>query len=137
MGVHINDAYRILSPNTPAQSITGADGIITFVQPTPDIRRSDLHITQYRPLEIVKRLVVIVGDLVLEMAKNTVVKTLAVVKNLTNAVIEELNKPISIPIISPLYKSIAGDELSIMSCVLLQQLPRLLLQSYHWKQSIP
>ncbi|KAG5662690.1 hypothetical protein KAF25_005108 [Fusarium avenaceum] len=85
-----------------------------------------LHITQYRPLEIVKRLVVIVGDLVLEMAKNTVVKTLGVVKNLTNAVIEELNKPISIPIISPLYKSIAGDELSIMSCVLLQQLPRLL-----------
>jgi hypothetical protein len=63
--------------------------------------------------------VAIVCDLVFETAKNIVVKTLGIVKNLTNVVIKELNKPISIPIVSSLYKSIAGDELSIMDVMCL------------------
>ncbi|KAM0289102.1 hypothetical protein ACHAO9_006322 [Fusarium lateritium] len=92
-----------------------------IVAKTLDQIRSQIieQFSSLTPLEIVKRLVAIVGDLVLETAKNIVVKMLGIVKNLTNAVIEELNKPISIPIVSSLYKSIAGDELSIMDVVCL------------------
>lgn len=71
------------------------------------------------PLEIVKRLLAIIGDLVLETAKHIVVKTLEIVKDLTAAVIEELSKPISIPIISKLYKEVADEELSIMDLICL------------------
>lgn len=71
------------------------------------------------PLEIVKRLVAIVGKLVIETARNVVVKTLGIVKSLTKSVLDELNTPISIPVVSKLYKFIAHDELSIMDLVCL------------------
>ncbi|KAK1671620.1 hypothetical protein BDP55DRAFT_635690 [Colletotrichum godetiae] len=64
------------------------------------------------PLEIAKRLIAIIGKKGLETAKNIVVKALGIVKDLTSAVIKELNKPISITVISGLYKSIAGEDSS-------------------------
>jgi hypothetical protein len=75
--------------------------------------------TTLTPLEIVKRLLGIIGNLVLDVAKSLVVKTLDIVKDLTTAVIETLNEPITIPIISKLYKTVAGDELSIMDLICL------------------
>ncbi|KAL2882656.1 hypothetical protein SGCOL_001861 [Colletotrichum sp. CLE4] len=64
------------------------------------------------PLEIAKRLIAIIGKKGLETAKNIVVKALGIVKDLTSAVIKELNKPISITVISGLYKSIAGEDVT-------------------------
>lgn len=71
------------------------------------------------PKTVVTRLLAIIGHLGLETVKNIVVKTMQFFKKVTNAVLEELSKPIDIPVVSYLYKQAADEELSILDVVCL------------------
>ena len=67
----------------------------------------------------IKRIAAIVGKLALETAKNVVDVTLDLVKEISTAVIDALNEPINIPILSNLYHNIADEELSILDLICL------------------
>jgi hypothetical protein len=71
------------------------------------------------PTEIVKRLAAIIGRAVIETAKNLITTTLGLVQDLGNAVLDGLNKPIQIPVLSWLYKNISDEELSILDLICL------------------
>ncbi|KAJ3538007.1 hypothetical protein NM208_g6089 [Fusarium decemcellulare] len=72
------------------------------------------------PVNLIKKLLAIIGGLVLSTAKHIVVASLDIIQDLTTAVIKALDGPIKIPIISSLYKRISGgSELSIMDLICL------------------
>lgn len=88
------------------------------------------------PLELVKTCLGIVADLAIKTAKNVVVLVFNIVELILLEVIEYLEKPITIPILSPLYRRIAGAELSIldMTC-LVTAIPATLLFKLATKRS--
>ena len=70
-------------------------------------------------LQVVQRLIGVVGSLVVQSAKHIVVLVLRIIKILTDKVLDDLDEPIKIPIISSLYRKIAGEELSILDLICL------------------
>ena len=69
--------------------------------------------------DIIKRIAAIIRKLALETAKNVVGLTLNLDKEISTAVIDALNEPINIPILSNLYHTIADEELSILDLICL------------------
>ncbi|KAI1169326.1 hypothetical protein F5B18DRAFT_18700 [Nemania serpens] len=70
-------------------------------------------------LKIAKKILAITADLVLKSARTIIIKLLDIVKILVGALIDALDAPLEIPIISPFYKSLVGDELSVLDLVCL------------------
>ncbi|KAL8715211.1 MAG: hypothetical protein Q9220_001169 [cf. Caloplaca sp. 1 TL-2023] len=66
------------------------------------------------PTQVMQRLAAIIGGVLIQTAKNVVVKSLDIIKILIDAVFKLLDAPISIPVLSPFYRSITGSELSFL-----------------------
>lgn len=71
------------------------------------------------PVQVIQRLAGIIGDAVLKTAKSIVVKAIDLIKMVFEAVVNSLDAPIEIPIISPFYEKITGDKLSILDLMVL------------------
>ncbi|WPH01285.1 Hypothetical protein R9X50_00412300 [Acrodontium crateriforme] len=71
------------------------------------------------PIQIVKRIIGIVGDLLLKTAKNVIVKVLDIIRAIGDTVLNILDAPIDIPIISPMYKFFADADLSVLDLAVL------------------
>ncbi|CAK4033847.1 Hypothetical predicted protein [Lecanosticta acicola] len=71
------------------------------------------------PIQIVKRLLGIIGDLLLKSAKNVIVKSLDIIRALADSLVNVLDAPITIPILSRFYKELTGADLSILDLVVL------------------
>jgi len=69
--------------------------------------------------DIIKKLAAIIGKVVIETAKSVLNLTLDILKDISRGIIEGLNKPLSIPILSKLYRSIANEDLSILDLICL------------------
>lgn len=78
----------------------------------------DKH-SQLTPLKVIQLILGIVGDFLLKTAKNVIVNTLDIIKQLAEVVLNILDAPIKIPVLGPLYKQIADAELSILDLVVL------------------
>ena len=71
------------------------------------------------PGEIVKKLSVILGDLVMKTAGNFIVKLVEIIKLVVTGLLDCFDAPLDIPILSRIYKGITGDELSFLDLVCL------------------
>ncbi|MFD0861679.1 hypothetical protein ACFQ1M_05640 [Sungkyunkwania multivorans] len=69
--------------------------------------------------DIVKRLVAILADILVESAENIIDTALDIVAILVEGVIEILNAKLDIPVLSWLYKEITGNDLTILDVVCL------------------
>ncbi|KAI9692299.1 MAG: hypothetical protein M1822_006530 [Bathelium mastoideum] len=75
--------------------------------------------TSLSAIQTLKRLAGIVGILIAEAAETAIIGILDIAKLLVQAAVSLLEKPIDIPIISPLYKRFAGEDLSILDLMCL------------------
>ncbi len=75
--------------------------------------------TQLSPTDIIKKLVAIIGDLLLNTVENILDEALRVVEILAKGVLAAFEAPISIPILSDLYRDITGNDLSMLDLVCL------------------
>ena len=91
------------------------------VSQTIDSIKSDIiePYSSLTALQVVQRLIGIVGSLVVQSAKHIVVLVLRIIRILTDKVLDDMDEPIKIPVISSLYKKIAGEELSVLDLICL------------------
>jgi hypothetical protein len=66
------------------------------------------------PSEAVKKLLAIVSDLLLTSAENMIIAGIEVLRPLADEFLDLLDKPVSIPVLAPLYKEISGNDLSVL-----------------------
>jgi hypothetical protein len=71
------------------------------------------------PIQVAKKLLAITSDLILKTGRNIAATLLDVLKHVATTVVQMLDAPIRIPILSKLYKDISGNELSILDVVCL------------------
>ncbi|KAH7353145.1 hypothetical protein BKA66DRAFT_598166 [Pyrenochaeta sp. MPI-SDFR-AT-0127] len=75
------------------------------------------HIYDLTPIQLIKKILAIAGDLVLKTGRDMIVKVLDMFKLLVQTVLDAMDAPLSIPILSPLYKLVFGDDLTILDLV--------------------
>lgn len=68
-------------------------------------------------LEVLKKILAIAGDLILKSARSVIVKVLDIAKILLTGLLDLLDAPIQIPVLSPKYKELVEKELSILDLV--------------------
>lgn len=67
------------------------------------------------PIQVIEKIVAILADLILSTAENLIVTGLEIIGIVVEGIIGLLDAPISIPILSPIYKEISGgDDLSFL-----------------------
>ncbi|MBL8175809.1 MAG: hypothetical protein JNK48_14130 [Bryobacterales bacterium] len=67
------------------------------------------------PLQVVEKVVAIVLDFILSTAENLIVTSLEIIAAVVEGIIDLLDAPLDIPILSPIYKEISGgDALSFL-----------------------
>lgn len=66
------------------------------------------------PTQVIQRIMGIVADLVTKTARNFIDKLLDVIKIVITGLLDLLDAPLNIPILSPLYKLIAGSDLTFL-----------------------
>lgn len=71
------------------------------------------------PFQVVERMLAIISGLVLESAKNVLVKVIDIIKILADGVLDLLDAPLDIPILSRIYNKITGDELTVLDLICL------------------
>ena len=71
------------------------------------------------PMQILKKLLGIAGDLILKSSSSIIVKVLDVVKRLTKGALDLLDAPLQIPILSTIYKKIVGSDMTLLDVVCL------------------
>lgn len=69
--------------------------------------------------EIIKRLIAIIGDLLVSSVENLLVSAIDIIEVLVEGVLQLLDATIDIPVISWLYKEITGNELSLLDVICL------------------
>jgi hypothetical protein len=69
--------------------------------------------------EIVKRIIANVLDVLLETAENVLVALVDILEAVIKGVIDVLDQTVTIPVLSPMYKKITHDELSMLDLVCL------------------
>lgn len=82
----------------------------------------DQVISQYHtltPVQIITKILAILGDLILKSAGDIIVKILAIVKIVATDIIDTIGQTINIPVISDLYQQATKDNLSILDLVCL------------------
>lgn len=70
-------------------------------------------------LQIVTKVIAILGDLLLQSTKDVIVKLLAVVKALAADALTLLTTPLPIPILSTIYKAQVGSDMTVLDLVCL------------------
>ncbi|MEH2245601.1 hypothetical protein [Nostoc sp.] len=92
----------------------------TFQNAFNTLQSQILHLIQNLSVgEIIKRIIAVLGDLLIESVKNIVITSIEVMEILVEGVLTVLDTPIDIPVISSVYKEIADDELSLLDAVCL------------------
>jgi hypothetical protein len=92
----------------------------TVSQTIKDIRSKIVEpYSSLTAMEVVQRLIGVIGSLVVQSAKHIVVLVLRIIRILADKVIDGLDEPIKIPVISALYKKISGEELSTLDLLCL------------------
>jgi hypothetical protein len=77
-------------------------------------------VSSLTPAQAVKKLVAIVGDLILNTAENFLDLLLDLIQSLVSGLVDVLTAPIDIPILTPIYKLITnGSSLSILDLMCL------------------
>ncbi|KAL8820575.1 MAG: hypothetical protein Q9223_001224 [Gallowayella weberi] len=71
------------------------------------------------PAQVIHRFSAIIGGVLIQTAKNVVVKSLHILKVLLQGVSSILATPITIPILSPFYRRLTGDDLSFLDLMCL------------------
>lgn len=90
-------------------------GIVTMIdQLQDDVIKPIASLT---PLQVIKKTVAIILDFILSTASNLIVSGLEIIEIVVDGMIALLDATIQIPILSPLYKVISGDELSFLDLV--------------------
>ena len=119
------------SGSTTAQPNTGIVGdIVSVIQPLADALerekevfqaaygsfKSDIidKIHELSFAQIIEAVVAIIADALLESIENVLLAAIDVLIALTEGVMDALNATIDIPVISWLYKKVAGDDLSLL-----------------------
>lgn len=69
--------------------------------------------------EMVKRILAVIADVLIESVENILETSLDVIKILIQGVLDILDASLDIPVLSWLYKKITGNELTILDCVCL------------------
>lgn len=69
--------------------------------------------------QLVKRIIAIIGRLLVTSVETVVLVTLDILKIMIGKILEILDAPIEIPVISWLYKEVTGDHLSLLDAVCL------------------
>lgn len=69
--------------------------------------------------DIIKRIIAIIGDLLIESVENIVVSSIDIMEVLVEGVLAVLDTPVDIPVISWLYKEITGNDLSLLDVLCL------------------
>ncbi|HEY0014830.1 MAG TPA: hypothetical protein VGC13_00870 [Longimicrobium sp.] len=69
--------------------------------------------------EAAKRIVAVLGELLLAQGENIILAVLDVLRSVSDSLLDMLDAPISIPVLSPLYKEISGNDLSMLDLVCL------------------
>ncbi|KAK3354081.1 hypothetical protein B0T25DRAFT_581707 [Lasiosphaeria hispida] len=77
------------------------------------------NITSLSPLDVIKKILAIIADLVLKSAENVIAKTADFLKIAVNGLLDALDQPLDIPILSPLYHAATGNDMSILDVVCL------------------
>lgn len=77
------------------------------------------NISTLTALQVLEKILAIVGDLALKSTRSIVVKVLDIAKILFNGLLSLLDAPLEIPIISWIYKKITGSKLTILDLVCL------------------
>jgi hypothetical protein len=77
------------------------------------------NISTLTPTQVVQRLSGVIADLLIKSAETVIITLLDLLKVIANGLIDLLDAPIDIPIISSIYKSISGDALTILDLVCL------------------
>ena len=71
------------------------------------------------PSELFQKVIAIITDLLLKTTRNIIVKAIDILKIIATNLLDLLDAPINIPIISPIYKQISGDDLSFLDLITL------------------
>lgn len=89
---------------------------IDFIQTTVDQVKSQIvdQISSLTPVEVLKKMLAIISDFILNTARNITVKLVDVIKLALTGVLDFLDETIDIPILSSLYKFITGSDLSFL-----------------------
>lgn len=66
------------------------------------------------PTEVIQKLFGIIADLIVKTVENFVVKLLDIIKIVAQGLLDLLDAPIRIPVLSTIYQQITGDELSFL-----------------------
>jgi hypothetical protein len=69
--------------------------------------------------DIIKKLLAIIGDLLVNTVENILITAVDILETLAKGLLDAFTATISIPILSPLYKSITGNDLSMLDLVCL------------------
>jgi hypothetical protein len=72
------------------------------------------NVASLSPTDILKKIVAILTDAILTTAENLIVTALDLLKLVIEGMVDLLDAPISIPILSNIYQDIAGSELSFL-----------------------
>ncbi|KAK3380944.1 hypothetical protein B0H63DRAFT_545191 [Podospora didyma] len=67
------------------------------------------------PLDLIKRLAALIADTVLEGIADATISLIKLLRIVAKSFLDVLDEPIEIPIISPLYKQLTGETLTMLS----------------------
>jgi hypothetical protein len=70
-------------------------------------------------VDVVKKIIAVIGDFVVKSAKNILIKTVDLLRVVSSAIIDILDASIDIPIISWIYKLITGSDRAMLDLVCL------------------
>jgi hypothetical protein len=77
------------------------------------------RITELSPVDVVKRLGAILANTVLDTVKNGTILVVSVLQDFVEGLFDLLEMELSIPVLSPLYRQLTGEELSFLDLVTL------------------
>ena len=96
----------------------------TFQEAIDNIKDLISNFSSLSVLDVLKRIIAILTDVLLETIENVVLTVIDVIQQILNGVVEVLDAKIDIPVISWLYKQVAGDDLSMLDlCCLIAAIP--------------
>jgi len=114
--------------NTPSdpgsgltQAMTKVSGVITQLETVlegiADQVKTEItdQIYSLTPVQLLKKVGAILANAGLEVLKDGIIDLIELFKLVVKGVLEILDTPIEIPVLSPLYKSLTGDDLSFLS----------------------
>lgn len=91
----------------------------TFTTAYQNLKSMADNIQSMSPMAVLKQLVAIIADVVIDSAKNVVVALINIIESIIVGVLDALDAPIDIPVISWLYTKVSGNPLSILDLICL------------------